>query len=464
MRTTLPTVDALWQHQFSRTLIDQIKDLPTSARIVLGCSGGVDSMLLLHQLAALCPDRLHVVTIDHGLQSDGAVWCAQVLACCRQFGVSASHIRVTVGDGNIEAAARKARYQAFEQVLRHDDVLALAHHQDDQAETILLHLFKGAGLSGLVGMKPLIKRWFGLVEETGHIDTSDQTYYWIWRPLLSLSRSQIVQWVTQLGLPVVNDPMNEQPQFDRVWCRQELWPVVTQRFPQMSAAINRAGRLLQDAEHILDEVAQEDLRYCVDSSDQRLELDRLAQLSSARQRQLLSVWLKGDRAFRPSLALIDRLYRDVIDARQDAQPQLYWQGWHLTRFNHGLYRLNTTDWTRWQCQPTPTVTVFNTIHDCQYWALGQVCAEYSSIGLSMQLLGQSLQLVPRHGGEMLRRYARHQQSLKKQLHAAKIEPWLRSQVQLLRYNDCLLGVMTPAGFWLAEHEYCQASGWLPRLH
>lgn len=452
MRATLPATDALWHQSFQHDLKHQLSGFGAQSRLVLGCSGGVDSLLLLYILAEQCPVQLHVVTIDHGLQTDSTRWCQQVAGHCQHLGVSCEMVRVEVDPGgNMEQQARRARYTAFEHRLAEDDVLVLGHHRQDQAETVLLHLLRGSGVSGLTGMQTLERRHRPLG-------------YWLWRPLLTLSRHQINHWAEQLGLQPVQDPMNADVKYDRVWCRHQVWPVLQSRFVQMESAICRTATLMQDAQAILQDVLDQDVAFCL-SKPYCLNLSRLQSLSAPRQRQLLSHFLMGEQAQRPPFSMVQQLQSEVINARADAQARLLWQGWYIVRFGDHLHRIKREVWDRCHVLPESSSWVANGVGTGLRHPLasGHYTIERVAYGLHDCLLGQPLQLLPRQGGEQIRRLGRPRQSLKKALHAATIPPWLRHQVQLLCYHDHVLGVLSPAGFWLTESPYLQPNGWLPHL-
>ncbi|WP_159196922.1 tRNA lysidine(34) synthetase TilS, partial [Klebsiella pneumoniae] len=118
---------------------------------------------------------------------------------------------VNVASGNLEQQARNSRYQAYLQHLQADEMLVLAHHQQDQAETLMLRLLSGAGVDGLAAMK--------------QIDIRENLT--IWRPLLNISREQICQWASDLNVQNIEDPTNADTYYDRVWARQTLWPVLS---------------------------------------------------------------------------------------------------------------------------------------------------------------------------------------------------------------------------------------------
>ena len=447
MRSTLSAFNEVWQCQFKQRLIQQLNQFQPHAKIVLGCSGGMDSMLLLHLLAELIPERLSVISIDHQLQRVSAAWSQFVHQCCEQYSISCVVVKVDVQAGNVEAQARAARYQAFSQYLQPWDVLVLAHHQQDQAETVMLRLLQGSGVRGLAAM----------------CEVENRSYYTLWRPLLSLSKQHIQLWVQQLNICYVDDPMNHDMAYDRVWCRDTLWAVLQQRFPKMQDSIARCAMLMQDADDILQDVLQQDFIFCMDAQ-QRIELDKLAQLSNARQRQVLSVWMQAAQPYRPPLAMVQRLQQEVIAAREDAQSILHYADYYFVRFANQLYRYSEQDWLNFQTIPQMQQIRFRLGQHAQT-ALGQVLIQRTQdMGLDAALLAQPLSLFPRQGGEKIQFYARAgHRVLKKELQTAKIAPWMRHQIQILMYHNVVLGVFTPQGFWLAASPYCQAQGWLPYL-
>lgn len=407
----------------------------------------MDSMLLLSLMAALCPGRSRAIYVNHQLQAQSTAWGEQVAAACARLDISCIVQNVIVARGNLENQAREARYRAYQQHLKPHDVIVLAHHQQDQAETVLLRLLSGTGVTGLSAMKML-----------------DQRYEMpIWRPMLGLSREQIGQWSEQLKLDFVHDPSNIDTHYDRAWCRQTLWPVLTRRFPKMQQAIGRTSILMQDAETILQEVLQQDLQVCGHAG--QLELAQLQLRSKARQRQLLSFWMKGEDLYRPSLDMVERLQQEVIYAQADAQAALHWNRNYYVRYRGWLYRLTQEEYQAEKTMPVPVQQSFfaNFSHDYAL-ASGHYCIQRQEWGLSNHLLGQELTLTPRQGGEKIHLAGRvGSWPLKKAIQEAQIFPWQRHQIQILSRDNVMLGVFTPKGFWLAQSAYCERGGWQPVL-
>ncbi|PWF33799.1 tRNA lysidine(34) synthetase TilS, partial [Yersinia pestis] len=174
-------------------------------------------MLLLHLMFFLCPEKVRAIYIDHQLQALSADWGEFVADQCQQLDIPCTIQPVNVASGNLEQQARNSRYQAYRQHLQADEILVLAHHQQDQAETLMLRLLSGAGVDGLAAMK--------------QIDVRENLT--IWRPLLDISREQICQWASELNVQNIEDPTNADTHYDRAWARQTLWPVLSQRYPKM---------------------------------------------------------------------------------------------------------------------------------------------------------------------------------------------------------------------------------------
>ncbi|MEZ1996418.1 tRNA lysidine(34) synthetase TilS [Acinetobacter lwoffii] len=445
MRSTLPTFNEVWQRQFRSGFLKQLQDFPAETKVLIGCSGGVDSMLLLHLMFFLCPEKVRAIYVDHQLQALSADWGKFVAHQCQQLNIPCIIQPVNVASGNLEQQARNSRYQAYLQHLQADEMLVLAHHQQDQAETLMLRLLSGAGVDGLAAMK--------------QIDVRENLT--IWRPLLDISREQICQWASDLNVQNIEDPTNADTHYDRAWARQTLWPVLSERYPKMQAALVRTSELMQDAQDILQEVLQQDLAYC--GTETQLDLGKFLQLSKSRQRQLLSAWMKGKQQYRPSLDMVERLQREVIYAKQDAQAALHWQGFYYVRYQQQLYRLTAEIYLaeQQQVQTSPESIKF-ALKDCVQVLSGKFIIAPAQFGLSPALLQQALHLQQRQGGEKIHLYGRvGTWPLKKAIQEAQIFPWARHTIQILSTDNVMLGVFTPKGFWLAQSAYCEAGGWLP---
>jgi tRNA(Ile)-lysidine synthase len=211
-------------------------------RLWVAYSGGLDSTVLLHRLAACATPGLRAAHIHHGLQPAADGWVRHCRSICRQLGVPLTVRRVRVADDDPrgpEAAARTARYAALRALLREGDVLATAHHQDDQAETLLLRLLRGSGVAGMAAMS----EW------------SDIGRARLWRPLLGTPRETLAAYARRNGLGWIEDPHNMEPRYARSYLRAEVLPLLRRHWPQARESLARAARLAGEAAQLLDELA-----------------------------------------------------------------------------------------------------------------------------------------------------------------------------------------------------------------
>ena len=406
----------------------------------------MDSMLLLHLMSHLFPKRIRAIYIDHQLQDVSPQWGSFVQEQCYVLDVPCVIQAVDVDLGNVESQARSARYAAFQKHLLANEILVLAHHQQDQAETVLLRLLSGAGIHGLAAMQS--------------IDIREK--FTIWRPLLALSRQQIELWAAEMQLRNIQDQTNFDTSYDRAWCRAELWPILEQRFPKMQQALARTSYLMQDAETILADVLAQDWTSCGNAAV--LNLTPFRQLSAPRQRQLLSAWMKGEDLYRPAFDMVQRLFDEVIESKVDAQAALHWNQYYYVRYQQQLFRVSKAEYLAEQFQTIESIEQRFSLDQAYGFASGQFRIETQKYGLSSALLEQPLQIKPRLGGEKLHLYGRvGAWPLKKAIQSAQIFPWQRHTIQILSIDNVMLGVFTPKGFWLVESAYCEAGGWQPNL-
>ena len=317
-------------------------------RIWLACSGGRDSLALaslcvqLYQQGELpfLPQLLHV---NHGLQANSDIWAQHVADWAEAQQIPCQILQAKV-DGHDEQAARQARYDVMRVQLNQHDVLLLAHHADDQAETVLMRLIQGAGPNGLSGMQP----W--------RVQTQGTHRIVLWRPWLTIRRSNITSYANRLKLPYIDDPTNDGGDNVRSGLRRDIMPVLAKYNPNVIDNIARSAQLLSDAQLTINAQAAEDLQQTEIASLQLLSAQRvlniyeLQQLPLYRQRQLLHYWLGQDEPLPPAKQLVD----DVLILSQrddhDHQTALFWQGrkqsYTIRRYRQQLYRLSN-DWLTW---------------------------------------------------------------------------------------------------------------------
>ena len=394
------------------------RQLPAPVRrIRVGLSGGLDSTVLLHLLAGLretSPFELTATHVSHGLVAGSEAWADACQALCGRLAVPlvVRAVRVTRDQpGGLEAAARDARRAALLQSA--DDWLALAHHRDDQAETVLFRALRGAGVRGIGGMRAVLP---GSAGRPG-----------LWRPLLDVPRHVLLDYAQAHGLGWIDDPSNADCGFSRNFIRHEILPTVAARFPGAPAALARLGRLGGEASDLLDELAAVDRAALARPGSPRLQRAAALQLSSARLRNLMRHLLAGAGELLPDE---DRLRETERQFRGDAAAA----GLRLPVGGTAIcvYR---DDW--WlaplQRAPLPTACAWRG-EPALAWAGGRVAfVAATGQGLAAAAIaGLPAELRRRAGGERLRRQpGGPSRSLKNLLQEAGVPPWLRDEVPLL---------------------------------
>lgn len=299
-----------------------LEGLPLPLFVAL--SGGVDSMLLLEAISRL-QGRVTVLHVHHGLQDDADHWaefCA-TQARRRQLPFIGERVSVAAG-GGIEAAARKARYSAFARHVGSGSLL-LAQHRDDQAETLLERLTRGAGVDGLAAMAA--RRRHGAMT--------------LQRPLLAFARADIEALARYWQLDWIEDPSNQDNRFTRNWLRHDLLPRWEARMPAIKQQLARSAAHLQQAARLQDDLADLDLKWLLDAdvagTRAGLPVNRLQMLAEHRRHNVLRYWLASREVFRPGRTLLQRIDTEVLAAGPDRQPQLTLSHGVLSRYRRRLY-------------------------------------------------------------------------------------------------------------------------------
>jgi tRNA(Ile)-lysidine synthase len=418
------------------------------ARYVIAFSGGLDSTVLAHALAQCSDVPVLAIHIDHALQTDSANWsehCAQIAAAFEIEFLSLSvNVQLESGKGP-EASARDARYAALHAELNAGDWLLSAHHREDQAETLLLNLIRGSGPAGVAGIGNI--RRFGAG--------------WLVRPMLNVDRADILQHASDQGLQWIEDPSNTDRRFDRNFLRHEVLPRLKERWPDIATRLQRSAGHAGEASQLLIELAAIDLES-LGSRAARLPIDGLAELSAARQRNVIRFALRGLGLSTPTAVQVDRILNEVIPARLDAQPLVSWPGAAVRRYRNGLYLLpeNLAEAivaTPLQGEKLELGVGLGTLH----------FESGADIGISPELLSEGLTIKPRVGGEKFQPQGQsHTRKLKKLLQEEGVVPWMRDRLPLIYSGERLVAV---GDLWLAEDTVARpgvAVSWVgrPALH
>jgi tRNA(Ile)-lysidine synthase len=385
-------------------------------------SGGLDSTVLLHLLADLASREalppLSAIHIHHGLQAAADTWpghCAQV---CRALGVPLQVMAVQVMPGaSVERAAREARYTAFNRVLAPGEVLLTAQHRDDQAETLLFRLLRGAGVRGLAAMPRQRALGEGVLV----------------RPLLDVSRATLEAYAREQGLSWVEDPSNKDSRFSRNYLRELILPSLTARWPQASANMARTAAHLAEAQGLLDELAEEDLAQAGSLASfswlglPSLALAPLKSLSPARQRNALRHWLSSLTRLPDSEHWAG--WDGLRDAGREARPI-----WRLA--DGELHRAEGRIWWlsgAWLQLPVAPIT----------WTDPQQALSLPGNGwldVVGDVPGGELQVRYRQGGEVMHLPGRGHRDLKRLLNESGLPVFARGRLPLVYRGEQLLAV------------------------
>lgn len=316
-----------------------LEQFPAARRWVVAYSGGLDSHVLLHlcaRLGATHPGVPPVVAlhVNHGVQRQADAWSAHCAAVCDGLGVALHARAAELAPAEVaqpsEEALRAARYRVFAAFCAEDDLLLLAHHRDDQVETVLLRLLRGAGVAGLAGMPR--ERACGRAR--------------LCRPLLETERARLREYAEAEGLRWVEDPSNACPDYDRNFLRLEVLPRLAARWPGAAGNVARAARSLAQAAAICAERADEDLRDCAGTDrfgQAFLALAPWRALGPARATAALRAWLARHGAGWPEAQALATLERELIAARRDAQPRLRLGAVEVRRYRERLYAIPPGD-------------------------------------------------------------------------------------------------------------------------
>ena len=400
---------------------------------VIAYSGGLDSHALLHACAALRAEHvlhLRAIHIDHGLQSVSTQWAAHCRRVCDDLAIPFTsvslHLQIPAGE-SVEAVAREARYAVFCEHLQAGEMLLTAHHQDDQAETLLLHLLRGSGVDGLAAM-PAVR-----VLGQGRLG----------RPLLSMTRAELSTYAQSHALHFITDPSNTDTRFDRNYLRQQVMPLLTARWTSASKTLTRAAQWQAESRGLLEQLMREKLPSFHGSHTQTLSVHALLQADIALQKAVLREWVTQLGFAKPPAQQLQQLLSSVLLAKPDAAPCVRWQGCEVRRYRDDLYAfsplmpLNTAQVWEWSDldQPLYLEALQKTLQPELLQAWRSLC-QGQSVTVRLRQGGESVYL-PHRGGK---------HSLKALLQERGIPPWERERLPLVYVGERLLGI--PDVIWI----------------
>lgn len=389
------------------------------SRIIVGFSGGLDSTVLLHVLASYpsLHSKLVAVHINHGISPNALSWQMHCKQFCEPLNIELITESVHFDrSANIEEGARIARYAVFSSLLDEQDALILGHHVDDQAETVLLQLFRGAGVDGLAAMA-----------ESGFLGKGG-----VVRPFLSHPRFLLEQYAAVHQLNWIDDESNQDVNYSRNYLRHQIMPLLAEKWPGAVGALARTAKHCQQAKSNLDALA---LLDCPELSAVKkwLLIEPLQQLNFDRLSNVLRFWLKQNQISMPSTLTFNRLIHELIFASEDAVPEVSWGTIIVRRYQSHLYleeqsTFNLPSCTEWSMFPLPLLLEHIT-----------VVAKKSNQGLVVPE-GAKITIKFRQGGEEFKWHGQTKR-LKKLFQEWEIPPWLRERTPLLYIDGTLAAVV-----------------------
>ncbi|MDX1497645.1 MAG: tRNA lysidine(34) synthetase TilS [Salinisphaeraceae bacterium] len=400
-------------------------------RYVVALSGGQDSSALLHALKGISNKPILAIHVNHGLHPEADHWQAQCQSQCEAWGIEFKALRVeleTQGK-SVEAEARKARYAALTGCIKAGDALLTAHHERDQAETLLLQLFRGAGVAGLAAMPQQASFAEG----------------YLLRPLLTLPKAALEEYAKANALSWIDDPSNADSRLDRNYLRAEVLPGLRKRWPALDASLARSAAHSAEADQLLTELGQADLDNCaLDNSaiaDRALSIAALRDLSQARCANALRLWLRKHGHQAPSTAQLQRIHADLLVQREDAQPVFALPEYELRRYRDALYMLEPLP-----TEPGDVVLAWDANTELDLppgcGCLRAVPAQPGAAGLKP---GQ-FQVRFVQGGERIKPPGSpHHRRLKQLFQSSGVPPWVRMRTPLIYHGQELVAV---ADVWL----------------
>jgi len=294
--------------------------------MTVALSGGVDSVVLLHLLYELQKKHdftLNATHVHHGLSKNADKWVQFCEKLCTKLSVPLNIDYVKLPQKKslgIEGEARRLRYKKLLQ--SKSDLVVLAHHADDQAETFLLQLIRGAGVKGLSSMT--------------HFDDTRR----LWRPLLNTARSDIESYAKQHQLKWTEDESNLVTDFDRNFLRAKVLPILKKRFSHIIKVISRSISHLAEAQNLLDDLAKLDLKNNLKSYSyiHKLKVKNLSKLSHLRVKNVLRYWLQINDQLMPSKDHLDEILRQVLTAKKDAELKIQLtKNYEIRRYQDEIY-------------------------------------------------------------------------------------------------------------------------------
>ncbi|WP_019276456.1 tRNA lysidine(34) synthetase TilS [Vibrio coralliilyticus] len=411
-------------YQTFSSVIDQHRQ--PGGKLVLALSGGLDSRVLLSLMARYCREHQQeglAVHVHHGLSSNADDWAEQCKQWCSEDGIPFNLERVTLEKHgkSIEESAREARYQALSKYVSKGDILLTGQHSDDQFETFLLALKRGSGPKGLSAMAQAMPFGEALLV----------------RPLLAVSRSDVKAYAVAEQLQWVEDESNQDTRFDRNFIRHQVAPVISQRWPHFSQAVQRSAELCAEQEQLLDQLLTERLAEVL-HQDGSLWIEPLQNMTPLMRARLLRMWFSHHQARMPSREQLNKVWQEVALSRQDANPALSISGGQVRRFEQRLYLVEQwQELSGWQRDITigtalnlPDSLGSLLLQPSNNGQLSKAALEAAPLSVTFEPQGLSAKPTDRN----------HSRKLKKLFQEYGVPSWLRRRVPILMCGERVAAV------------------------
>ena len=414
----------------SQSLIAFFQAHPAKA-YCLAFSGGLDSHVLLHACAQLrteLPDlNLRAIHIEHGLQAISAQWAQHCQTVCEALAIplQIEYLHLTVGAGqSLEAVAREARYAAFAKHLQAGEILLTAHHQNDQAETLVLHLMRGSGVDGLAAM-PLIRSF---AQGT------------LARPLLQVTRADLQQYAAHYQLAYIDDPSNADNRFERNFIRNHVMPLLKQRWVSSEKTLARVAELQAENRELLQLLVAEKLPSVQGSKSQTLSVKALLEQPFALRKALIRLWLQQLGWQVPEAKQLNSILHDVLHAKPDALPYLSLKAYEVRRYRDDLYAFAPLS-----PHDAKQILIWQDLEQALWIDSLQQAVSPCVLKCWLPLIQQTQACVTvqfRQGGEQVSiAYRGGKRTLKHLLQDAAIPPWQRDRLPCVYIDKRLVAII-----------------------
>ena len=426
------------QDKIYQSFLENLKQDNSNLEILMGFSGGLDSSVLIHllsQMRAKLNFKLKAIHVHHGLSSSADDWLNFCKEKCKLLDIEFHSEKVKINEKTslgIEGEARKLRYKAIKETQK--DIVALGHHQNDQAETLMLQLLRGAGLKGLAAMPEFdSKRKF-------------------WRPLLNIKKDTLEKYAKDKKIEYIKDESNQDINFDRNFIRKKVLPLIESRYPSSIETMSRSAINISEGHHLNELVALDDSKSVMSDDGKYLFITDLKSLPKIRAINLIRWWLSFNNLLMPSRRNIDELYKQILLIKRDTSLNLkISDDASIRAYNNKLFivslDINPSKFDlKWSGQeelylPNKTKLQFIKIKEG---------------GLSLSKLGvKTLRVRSRAGGEKLKPFSdQPSRSLKYLFQTADIPIWERGQIPLIFAKNQLVAVPNLA----IQHKYKSIKG------